>query len=190
MNETRTPAPRKQTFIEQRREEEQSLIAKQVAVEASLSELHRSVEELRLAREEAQQQAAQVSAELAGLEERRRGAQSAFERVDRMFVDLMQRVDHNEHQLAAASAEQRQRLQENEQLSVSLQQFIESRDQALSEAARLSAEATELRSAVAEIDRQVRRFALKPMDFAKPKANELLVRPGSRLTSHISRRRA
>jgi chromosome segregation protein len=146
----------KQTFIEQKREEEQSLVAKQVAVEASLSELQRSVEELRLAREEAQQQAAQVSAELAGLEERRRGAQSAFERVDRMFADLMQRVNQNEQQLAAASAEQRQRLQENEQLSVSQQQFIESRDQALSEAARLSAEATELRSLLAEIDRQVK----------------------------------
>jgi chromosome segregation protein len=119
------------------------------------------VEELRVAREEAQQQAAQVSAELAGLEERRRGAQSAFERVDRMFVDLMQRVNHNEHQLAAANAEQRQRLQENEQLSVSLQQFIESRDQALSEAARLSAEATELRSALTEIDRQVKRLRSK-----------------------------
>ena len=151
----------KQTFIEQKREEEQSLIAKQVAVEASLSELHRSVEELRVAREEAQQQAAQVSAELAGLEERRRGAQSAFERVDRMFADLMQRVNHNEHQLAAASAEQRQRMQENEQLSVSLQQFIESRDQALSEAARLSAEATELRSALTEIDRQVKALRSK-----------------------------
>jgi len=151
----------KQTFIEQRREEEQSLVAKQSAVEAILSELHRSVEELRVAREEAQQQAAQVSAELAGLEERRRGAQSAFERVDRMFVDLMQRVNHNEHQLAAANAEQRQRLQENEQLSVSLQQFIESRDQALSEAARLSAEATELRSALTEIDRQVKRLRSK-----------------------------
>jgi chromosome segregation protein len=151
----------KQTFIEQKREEEQSLIVKQVAVEASLSELHRSVEELRLAREEAQQQAAQVSAELAGLEERRRGAQSAFERVDRMFADLMQRVNHNEHQLAAASEEQRQRLQENEQLSVSLQQFIESRDQALSEAARLSAEATELRSALAEIDQQVKALRSK-----------------------------
>jgi chromosome segregation protein len=151
----------KQTFIEQRREEEQSLTAKQVAVEATLSELHRSVEELRLAREEAQQQAAQVSAELAGLEERRRGAQSAFERVDRMFVDLMQRVNHNEHQLAAASAEQRQRLQENEQLSVSLQRFLESRDQALSEAARLSAEATELRSALTEIDRQVKALRSK-----------------------------
>ena len=146
----------KQTFIEQKREEEQSLVAKQVAVEAGLSELQQSVEELRLAREEAQQQAAQISAELAGLEERRRGAQSAFERVDRMFADLMQRVNHNEHQLAAASAEQRQRMLENEQLSVSLQQFIESRDHALSEAARLSAEATELRSALAEIDRQVK----------------------------------
>ena len=146
----------KQMFIEQRREEEQSLVAKQVATEATLSELQSSVEKLRAAREEAQQQAAQLSAELAGLEERRRGAQSAFERVNRMLIDLMQRFNQNEHQLAAAIAEQRQRIQENEQLSISLQQLFETRDQALSEAARLSAEATELRSALTEIDRQVK----------------------------------
>jgi chromosome segregation protein len=146
----------KQTFIEQKREEEQSLDTKCSEIEVGLNDMQRSVEELRFAREEAQQQAAQVSAQLAGLEERRRGAQSAFERIDRMFADLVQRVNQNENQLAAAAAEQRQRAQENEQLAVNLQQFTETRDQALAEAARLSAEAAELRTALAEIDRQVK----------------------------------
>jgi chromosome segregation protein len=146
----------KQTFIEQKREEEQSLDAKRSEIETGLADLQRSVEELRIAREEAQQQAAQVSAQLAGLEERRRGAQSAFERIDRMFADLVQRVNQIDNQLASAAAEQRQRAQENEQLAVNLQQFIETRDQALAEAARLSAEASELRTALAEIDRQVK----------------------------------
>jgi chromosome segregation protein len=146
----------KQTFIEQKREEEQSLDTKRASLESGLNDLQRSVEELRFAREEAQQQAAQVSAQLAGLEERRRGAQSAFERIDRMFADLVQRVNQNENQLASAAAEQRQRAQENEQLAVNLQQFTETRDQALAEAARLSAEAAELRTALAEIDRQVK----------------------------------
>ena len=146
----------KQTFIEQKREEEKSLDAKRSELEAGLADLQRSVEELRIAREEAQQQAAQVSAQLAGLEERRRGAQSAFERIDRMFADLVQRVNQNEGLLAAAAAEQRQRAQENEQLAVNLQQFTETREQALAEASRLSAEAAELRTALSEIDRQVK----------------------------------
>ncbi len=104
----------KQAFIEQKRDEGRDLEAQQEKAESGLNELQRSVEELRLAREEAQQQAVQVSAQLAGLEERRRGAESAFARIDRMFSDLVQRVKQIEQQLAAANAEQQQRAQENE----------------------------------------------------------------------------
>jgi len=146
----------KQTFIEQKREEEHSVEVQHESAEASLAELQHSVEELRLAREEAQQQAAQLSAELAGLEERRRGAQSAFARIDRMYAELSQRVHQIEQQLSAAGAEQLQRERENEELSVSRQQLSETREQALSEAARLNAEATELRTAVAEIERRIK----------------------------------
>ena len=146
----------KQTFIEQKREEAQRLEAEQEAAEAGLNELQRSVEELRLAREDAQQQAAQVSAELAGLEERRRGAESAFGRIDRMYADLAQRVSQIEQQLAASSAEQRQRAQENEQLSVNRQQLSEVREQALAEVVRLTNEATDLRAQLAKIDQKLK----------------------------------
>jgi len=146
----------KQTFIEQKREEERGLEAQQEAAEAGLDELQRSVEELRLAREEAQQQAARVSAELAGLEERRRGAESAFARIDRMYADLTHRVTQIEQQLATASAEQMQRANENEQISVNSQHLTEVREQALAEVARLTKNATELRVHLAEIDRKLK----------------------------------
>ena len=47
---------------------------------------------MRRKREALQQEAAQVTAELAGLEERRRGAEAAFQRIDRAFADLERRV--------------------------------------------------------------------------------------------------
>jgi chromosome segregation protein len=146
----------KQSFIEQKHEEAEKLEAQHQAAEASIEDLHRSVEELRLAREVAQQQAAQVSAELAGLEERRRGAEAAFARIDRMYAELAQRVAQIEQQLAAASAEQQQRAQENEQLAVNREQLTEVREQALAEGARLSKEATELRAQLTEIDQKLK----------------------------------
>ena len=61
-------------------------------------------------REGLQQEAAQVTAELAGLEERRRGAEAAFQRIDRLHADLERRVLSIEQQRAAAAAEREQRI--------------------------------------------------------------------------------
>ena len=74
------------------------------------------MQELRKLREDAMQEAAQVSAQLAGLEERRSGAQAAFERIDRMYAELERRVAHLQQQLASAGAEKQQRAIENTRL--------------------------------------------------------------------------
>jgi chromosome segregation protein len=47
------------------------------------------------------------------LEERRRGAEAAFTRIDRMYGDLERRVNQLEQQLASATAEEQQRTREN-----------------------------------------------------------------------------
>ena len=65
---------------------------------------------LRQKREALQQEAAQVTAELAGLEERRRGAEAAFQRIDRLHADLERRVQSIEQQRSAAAAEREQRI--------------------------------------------------------------------------------
>ena len=146
----------KQTFIEQKREEEQGLETEHEQAEASMGELQRAVEELRQAREEAQQQAAMVSAELAGLEERRRGAEAAFARIDRMFAELSQRVAQIGQQLAAASAEQQQRARENEQLASDRERLASVREQALEEVTRLTEQAAQLRTKLAEMEAQLK----------------------------------
>ena len=73
----------------------------------------RSWRALRQKREALQQEAAQMTAELAGLEERRRGAEAAFQRIDRLHADLERRVLAIEQQRAAADAEREQRIAEN-----------------------------------------------------------------------------
>ena len=78
--------------IEQQREETRRLELDHAVAEAKLDELQRAIETLRAERDQAQQQAAVVSAHLAGLEERRRGAEEAFTRIDRMYADLERRV--------------------------------------------------------------------------------------------------
>jgi chromosome segregation protein len=52
-----------------------------------------------------------MTAELAGLEERRRGAEAAFQRIDRVFADLSRRVQAIEQQsLPRPIAEREQRI--------------------------------------------------------------------------------
>jgi chromosome segregation protein len=146
----------KQSFIEQKREEITNRETEHAAAEKSLEELQQQVEQLRGAREAAQQEAAQMSAELAGLEERRRGAEAAFARIDRMYSDLERRVAQLEQQLAAANTEQQQRTQENEQLAMQREELTQVREQALQEVARLSEEAKTLRDSLAETEQKLK----------------------------------
>ena len=82
-------------------------------------------------REALQQEAAQVTAELAGLEERRRGAEAAFQRIDRLHADLERRVLAIEQQRAAAEAEREQRIGESAALAERQKELTEVRAEAL-----------------------------------------------------------
>jgi chromosome segregation protein len=126
------------------------------AAETDLEALQRTVAELRANRDLAQQEAAQMSAELAGLEERSRGAQQAFERIDRMFHELEARVAQITQQLAAAKAEQEQRGRENEQLVATREQLIEAQDAAQREAAETHVQIATLRADIATMEQNLK----------------------------------
>jgi chromosome segregation protein len=146
----------RQTLIEEKREEVARLEAEHAAAETKAAELQQSMEELRCRREQAQQQAADVSALLAGLEERSRGAEAAFARIDRMYGDLERRVNQLEQQLASATAEEQQRTRENEQLAVERERLTEARRSALEEAAQSTEEARLLRQQLHELEHSLK----------------------------------
>ncbi|HTW49336.1 MAG TPA: chromosome segregation protein SMC [Acidobacteriaceae bacterium] len=146
----------KDAFLAQRRDEAVRLEAEHQAAESSIEETQRSVADLRAARDLAQQDAAQLFAQLAGLEERRRGAEENFARIDRMYRDLENRVAQINQQLAAARAEQDQRAEENEQLASTRQQVAEARDTAQREATEAHAQIATLRSELSILDQDLK----------------------------------
>jgi chromosome segregation protein len=116
-------------------------------------------------REGLQQEAAQATAELAGLEERRRGAEAAFQRIDRLHADLERRVVAIEQQRAAAVTEREQRVTESAELCQREQELATVRAEALALAQSVVAQAQALRQQLAAIETQLKtgRTALDQM---------------------------
>ena len=124
--------------------------------EAGLDEQQAQLALMRQKREGLQQEAAQVTAELAGLEERRRGAEAAFQRIDRLHADLERRVQSIEQQRTAATAEREQRIGESAELVERQKELADSRAEALASAQTIAAQAQALRQQLAEMETQLK----------------------------------
>jgi chromosome segregation protein len=118
-----------------------------------------------------QQEAASVTAELAGLEERRRGAESAFQRIDRLHADLERRALTVEQQRVAAEAERDQRSGENEQLQVRQLELQAARDAAQEEARAAAAEAASLREQLTATEQQLKALRSTTDAFRESRSN-------------------
>jgi chromosome segregation protein len=146
----------KRNSIEQKREEMMRLEAEHKQAESGLDEQQAQLNLLRAQREQVQQQAAQMTAELAGLEERRRGAQAAFERIDRLHIDLVRRVETIEQQRTAAEAERTQRIAESSSLAARQEELTAQRAEALAQTQAIAAQSQALRQQLAELEAQLK----------------------------------
>jgi chromosome segregation protein len=139
-----------------KREEAARLETEHAQAESSLNTQQAQLVISRQNRETLQQEAAEMTAELAGLEERRRGAEAAFQRIDRLFADLERRIQSIGQQLAAASAEREQRIDENAALVERQKELVESRASALTAAQTIAEQAQALRVQLAELEAQLK----------------------------------
>jgi len=146
----------KHSVIDQKREEAVRLEAQHAEAEASLDELQAQLAITRQKREGLQQEAAQVTAELAGLEERRRGAEAAFQRIDRLHADLERRVLAIEQQRASAEAERGQRIAESAALAGKQKELADVRAEALALAHTLVAQSQAVRQQLATLESQLK----------------------------------
>jgi chromosome segregation protein len=166
----------KRQVIEAKREEAARLEAEHRQADAGLETLQGQLDELRKKREELQQLAAQLTAELAGLEERRRGAEAAFQRIDRLHADLERRVLAIEQQSAAATAEREQRINESATLAARQKELAATRTEALAQAQTIAEQAQTLRQQLAEMETQLKtgRVALEQLrDERATRSSEL-----------------
>ncbi len=146
----------KADLIAQRQEQAAGLEAERAALEAQLAELTAEVTTLHTQREELQQAAAEASAALAGLEERRRNAQANFEQTSRMFNSQQQRIAQLDQQLASAANEKLRREEETASLSIQHEAAAAARETAVGQGARLTEESKSLREVTAALDARLR----------------------------------
>jgi chromosome segregation protein len=146
----------KRISIDKHMEEAVRLGTEHAAAEAGLDELQAQQGLLRSTREELQQEAARVTAELAGLEERRRGAEAGFQRIDRLNSDLERRVLQLKQARAAAEAEREQRLIENSSLAERQKDLAEARSAAIAQAQSIATQAQALRQQLATLETELK----------------------------------
>ncbi|MGA9583782.1 MAG: chromosome segregation protein SMC [Terracidiphilus sp.] len=146
----------KHGVIEQKRDEAVRLEAERATAEAALDDQQNKLATMRQTRETLQHEAAKLTAELAGLEERRRGAETAFQRIDRLHADLERRVMAIEQQRAAAEAEREQRIKESAELAQREQELTTLKAEALAQAESIAAQALELRHQLAALETELK----------------------------------
>ncbi len=152
-----------EAFIAGQSAQLEELQRRQQTVEEELQLSQSSLEGLRLHRDDCVQRATDVRAQVATLEERRRGALSNVERIETMVSDVSVRLAKLASQIESAAAEKQQRETENIRIAEQVvawtaeRELAQQRDQALLEELqqvrlRLSQLEEQLKSARAELD--------------------------------------
>ena len=154
----RSQREEKAGLIARKAEDAQRLERTHAAVESKQEELAGAVSAARAARDDAQAAAAQISAQLAGLEERRRGAEASFQRIDRMCAESERRAAQLDQQLASAAAERGQREEENHALAGREAELRVTREAAEAQVRTLGEEARSLRTRLADAETQLKQL--------------------------------
>jgi chromosome segregation protein len=173
----------KQETISRRQQEAAAFETERAAMESQLVELQEQLDALRNERESLQQAAAEASAALAGLEERRRNAAATFEQTRRMTETQTARISQIEQQLQSAGSEKVRREQETTELSAQHGTLAETRASALADGARLTTAAAELRARMTELDAKLRTLRHETEALREQRAN--LTARSAKLASDI-----
>jgi chromosome segregation protein len=142
------------------------------ALEAEMQTAQSSLDELRRRRDEAVQHASDARAQLATLEERRRGALSTVVRLEAMVAEVTSRVDKLKNQIEGAAAEKEQREQENVRLAEQEIQWTAEREAAQQRDGELQQELQTVRARLAELEDALKTARLE-LDAARDRRGEL-----------------
>ncbi len=145
---------------------------KQRALEAEMQAAQSSLESLRQQRDDSAQLASEVRANVATLEERRRGAVLAVQRIEAMLSEVSAHLAKLKSQLDAAVAEKQQRQTENLHLTEQVAAWIAEREVALQRDRELQEELQAVRVRIVELEDTLK-SARETLDAARDRRGEL-----------------
>jgi len=145
---------------------------KQRALEAEIQEAQSNLEALRQHRDEAAQIAADVRANVATLEERRRGAMLTVQRIEAMLSEVSDHLAKLKGQLEAAIAEKQQREAENVHLAGQVVAWTAERETAQQRDRELQDELQAVRLRIVEVEDALK-SAREALDAARDRRGEL-----------------
>jgi chromosome segregation protein len=169
---TRSERDETETLAGERREAAGALEQQRQALEDEIKAAQEQLGALKTGRELSAQTAAEAHARLAGLEERRRLAASALERIESLAVEAAQRVESLETQIQSATAEKQQRAAENVEIGRRLEALAGQKTAAEAAGLQLQQESDQVRARIAEIERELKAARLE-LDAARERKAEL-----------------
>jgi chromosome segregation protein len=169
---TRSERDETEALAGTRREAADALEQQRQALEDEIKAAQEQLARLKTARESSAQTAAEANARLAGLEERRRLAASALERMESLAVEAAQRVESLETQIQSAAAEKQQRTAENIEIGERLEALAAQKTSAEATGLQLQQESDQVRARIAEIERELKTARLD-LDAARERKAEL-----------------
>ena len=169
---TRSARNEKEVVVNEKREQAEALEQKRQAIENEIAAAQEQLAALKTARDMAAQVASETAARLAGLEERRRSANAALQRIESLSAEAAQRVESLKSQIEAAGAEKQQREAENVQIIERLAALAEEKASAEAVAAQLQQESDQVRARIAEIEQELKHARLE-LDIARERKSEL-----------------
>ncbi len=169
---TRSERNEKEIAIAEKRDLAEALEQKRQTLEDELKAAQEQLVSLRTGRDAAAQSASEAAARLAVVEERRRVAASALERIESLSNEAAQRVDSLQTQIQSAAAEKVQREAENLQIGERLQALAAEKASAEAAGVQLQQESDQVRARIAEIDQELKTARLE-LDAARERKGEL-----------------
>jgi chromosome segregation protein len=137
-----------------------------------MREAQSSLEEIRTRRDEAAHLASESRANLATLEERRRGAIGTVQRIESMVEEVSARVDKLRGQIESAASEKRQRESENVRLGEQFVLWMAEREGAEVRERELQEEVQLIRARLAELEESLK-SARQSLDVARDRRGEV-----------------
>jgi chromosome segregation protein len=169
---TRSARNEKEIIVAEKREQAEALEQKRQSLEDEMTVAQQRLVSLKTARDEAAQTASQAAANLAVVEERRRTAASALERIESLSAEAGKRVESLQTQIHSAAAEKVQREAENMQIADRLEALSAEKSAAEATGVQLQHESDQVRARIAEIDHELK-AARSELDAARERKSEI-----------------